>query len=382
VRSVTSGTNGCFWRGALAAAFLAFAAGPGWAQAAAQSGDAGVFTVANVPVDATAASADAARDAARLAGERLAYNMLLAKLTLVADAARLPPATDAILNDVIQGFEVANERHSTVRYLANYTYHFRPDAVRALLRQAGVPFAETMSKPLVVLPVLDAAGGPVLWDDPNPWRDAWNQRKVPAGLVPLIVPLGGVDEVATIDANGAIKGDSAALAKVSQRYGGSDVLVSHATIIKTGDHESLNVTSTRYVPGSNGNPQTSIHSYVLGPGEDGPALMSRAVTDTVSQLEKQWKSANILDLNQAGTLTAVVPITGLPDWVAVADRLAAVAAVQKTDLLAIDRRQARVTIRYVGDLAQLRLALAQRNLDLSGDNGSFVLAYRSIAGSH
>jgi Uncharacterized protein conserved in bacteria (DUF2066) len=379
---MTSGTKRCFRRGVLVAALLFFAAGPGWAQSDAQAGVADVFTVANVPVDATAASAEAARDAARLAGEHLAYNMLLAKLTLVADATRLPPATDAILNDVIQGFEVANERHSTVRYLANYTYHFRPDAVRALLRKAGVPFAETMSKPLVVLPVLDAAGGPVLWDDPNPWRDAWNQRNVPAGLVPLIVPLGGVDDVATIDAGGAIKGDSAALVKMSQRYGGADVLVSHATIVKAGDQESLNVASTRYVPGSTGSPQTSIRSYVLGPGEDETALLSRAVTDTVSQLEEQWKSANILDLNQSGTLTAVVPITGLPDWVAVSDRLAAVAAIQKTDLLALDRRQAQVSIRYVGDLAQLRLALAQRNLDLSGDSGNFMLAYHPVAGSH
>jgi hypothetical protein len=77
-----------------------------------------------------------------------------------------------------------------------------------------------------------------------------------------------------------------------------------------------------------------------------------------------------------------VPITGLPDWVAVSDRLAAVAAIQKTDLLALDRRQAQVSIRYVGDLAQLRLALAQRNLDLSGDSGNFMLAYHPVAGSH
>jgi len=378
---VAANPNGFFWRGALLAALLALAC-PAGAQTGAQPGEAEVFTVASVPVDATASSASAARDAARLAGERLAYRMLLTKLTLAADAGRLPPASDAMMNDLIQGFEVANERRSNVRYLADYTYHFRPDAIIALLRQAHIPFAETLSKPVVVLPVLDAEGGALLWDDPNPWRDAWSQRNIPAGLVPLIMPLGGIDDVAAIDAAAALKGDNAALAAVSQRYSGADVLVTHATITKTDDQESLAVASTRYAPGAAGGEQTVLRSYALGPGEDAPALLARAVADTILQFEEQWKSANILDLSQTGALTAVVPITGLPDWVAVSDRLTGIAAIQKADLLAIDRRQVQVAIRYVGDLTQLRLALAQRDLELSGDNGSFVLAYRPANGGH
>ena len=110
-----------------------------------------IFTVANVPVDATAANASAARDQARADGERRAYAILIGRLTLDADRGRLPPPTEALLNDLIAGFEVASERASGVRYLAKYTFHFRPDAVRELLRSAGIPFGESPSKPLVVL---------------------------------------------------------------------------------------------------------------------------------------------------------------------------------------------------------------------------------------
>src|SRR3974390_951429 len=109
-----------------------------------------IFTV-SVPVDATAANANTARDTARLDGEHRAHAALLDRLTLASDQARLPAATDAMLNDLIEGFEVANERRSTVRYLADYTFHFRRDAVERVLREQGIPFAETPSKPLVVL---------------------------------------------------------------------------------------------------------------------------------------------------------------------------------------------------------------------------------------
>jgi hypothetical protein len=367
-------------RAALAAISLALVAAPVHAQTA-PSAD--VYTVANVPVDATAASADVARDAARLQGEHQAYAILLARLTRASDASRLPPANDATLNDLIQGFEVANERHSTVRYLANYTFHFRPDAVRQLLRAAGVPFAETPSKPLVVLPLYDSGGATALWEDPNPWRAAWNDRNAPAGLVPLVMPFGGAEDIAAIDAKTALAGDSGALAAISQRYDGADVLVTHVTVANSGAaNETVAVSSTRFSPGSGAAPQTWTQSYKIASGEDEPALFARAVAGTVAQIEDAWKAANVLDVSQVATVTASVPIAALRDWISMNRRLGAIPAVQKTDLTSIDRQHAEITIHYVGDLAQLRLALAQNNLDLNGDAPNYVLAPHGAGTPH
>jgi len=366
---------------ALAAVCLVLAAASAGAQTAPASAD--VYTVANVPVDATAASADAARDAARLQGEHQAYTVLLGRLTRASDASRLPPANDATLNDLIQGFEVANERHSTVRYLANYTFHFRANAVRQLLRGAGVPFAETPSKPLVVLPVYDSDGAVALWEDPNPWRAAWNNRSAPAGLVPLVMPFGGAEDIAAIDAKTALASDSGALAAIAQRYDGADVLVAHATVANSdGANETVAVSSTRVSPGSGAAPQTWTQSYKLGAGEDEPALLARAVAGTVAQIEDAWKAANILDASQVATLTASVPLAVLQDWVAVSRRLGTIPAVQKTDLVAIDRQHAEIAIHYVGDLTQLRLALAQNNLDLNGNAPDYVLAPHGAVTPH
>jgi hypothetical protein len=367
-------------RAALAAISLALVAAPVHAQTA-PSAD--VYTVANVPVDATAASADVARDAARLQGEHQAYAILLARLTRASDASRLPPANDATLNDLIQGFEVANERHSTVRYLANYTFHFRPDAVRQLLRAAGVPFAETPSKPLVVLPLYDSGGATALWEDPNPWRAAWNDRNAPAGLVPLVMPFGGAEDIAAIDAKTALAGDSGALAAISQRYDGADVLVTHVTVANSGAaNETVAVSSTRFSPGSGAAPQTWTQSYKIASGEDEPALFARAVAGTVAQIEDAWKAANVLDVSQVATVTASVPIAALRDWISMNRRLGAIPAVQKTDLTSIDRQHAEITIHYVGDLAQLRLALAQNNLDLNGDAPNYVLGPHGAGTPH
>jgi hypothetical protein len=63
----------------------------------------------------------------------------------------------------------------------------------------------------------------------------------------------------------------------------------------------------------------------------------------------------------------------LKTWLAIRDRLAAIPSIQQTEILAIDRQRALVSLHYVGDAAQLKTALAQRNLDLSGEDPNWLL---------
>jgi len=339
-----------------------------------------VFTIAPVRVDVTAASASAARDQALIEGERRALQMLIERLTLAAGRSRLPQPNSAQLSDLVQGFEVANERRSGVRYIADYTFHFRPDSVRQLLGQAGIAFAETPSKPLVVLAVLLDGDRAALWDDPNPWRDAWARAKLPPGLVPLVIPLGEIADVAAIDTDAALHGDDARLRSLSQRYDGDDVLVTAATVSQSATR-SLDVVTSRYTPGNPASRQTWSNSATANPTESDTAMMTRALADTMARVEEAWKVANILDLRQSGTLTVRVAAGSLRDWVVVRDRLTGIPAVRSSQLMSIDRGGARVEIRYVGDPAQLRLALAQRDLELSGNDPDWVLRQRGSGGA-
>lgn len=328
-----------------------------------------IFTI-SVPVDATAASATAARDAARLDGERRAFAALLERLTLAKDRGRLPAPSDTTLNQVIIGFEVANEHRSTVRYLADYTFRFRPDVVEQMLRDRGVPFAETASKPVVVLPVLEAGGKPMLWDDPNAWREAWTSARPPQGLVPMRVPLGEVEDVSAIDGARADAGDDARLQAISANYDHADVLVTRATIHSD---DRVDVSTTRFVPGSPGGEQSWSASYTANPGESAKDLLARAVAGTVAQVNDAWKQTNMLDYSQTATLTVTVPADDLNSWLAVRQRLAATTAVRSSQLLSLDRHGARVELHYAGSPEQLRVGLAQNNLSLSGNDPDWVL---------
>jgi len=338
-----------------------------------------VYTVANVPVDATAANAAAARDQARGDGERRAYDRLMDRLTLDADRGKRPPANDTLLNDLISGFEVAGEHTSGVRYLAKYSFHFRADAVRKLLRDAQIPYCETPSKPLVVLAVATGGSAALLWDDPNPWRDAWGAHPPPAGLVPLVLPYGDLEDVQAIDADTAMAGDPAKLQAVSRRYGGADVLVAVGQLDASVAPHRLAVTATRYSPAGDQPAQSWSATYTATPDESDGDLYAAAIAGTAQQVEQAWKEANMLDYSHAATLTARVPTGALQRFVEVRDRLAQLPAIERSDLLSLDRDNAVMALHYYGTPDQLRVALAQRDLVLEGQDPDWVIERRGDA---
>ncbi len=184
-----------------------------------------------VKVDASNDVIGKARDAARLDGQRRALTTLADRLSGGNGAAKLPKLDDKAITDMVASFDVANERMSAVRYVADVTFHFRPDEVDRVLQKAGIGVAgeagASSGKPLVVIPVYQSGATAVLWDDPNPWREAWAQRPPTAsggtnagpGAVQFAVPLGDASDIAVIDAIKARAGNATALAKIAQQNG-------------------------------------------------------------------------------------------------------------------------------------------------------------------
>jgi hypothetical protein len=332
-----------------------------------------IFEVRDVKVDVTAKTAAAAREQALADGEVEAFRLLIERLTLPADRALLPELTRLEIASLVKDFSVAEEKASTVRYLASLDYTFKADKVRRLLVDSGVPYAATRSKPVLVLPVYQSAGVPILWDDPNPWRDAWAARPEWAGLVPTLVPLGDLADIAAIDVQQAVEGDPARLAALARRYGTGDTLVVQAVQedpAAAGPPE-LKVSVARYRP--EGRVQAQVRKFRAGEGETLDAVFDRAVDAITGQIENDWKQENLLRFDRPSVAAVTVPITALGDWLAVRRRLADVAVLQRIDLVLLSRDQARVNLYYAGTPHQLLVALEQADLSLVQEGAEWVL---------
>jgi hypothetical protein len=132
-----------------------------------------VYWLRGVEIDRTAASASLAREQAVVEGQRAAWRRLLARVVPQEARAALVNLPAAELANLIDSFEVENERGSGTRWIGALSYRFKPAAVRDVLRARGVAYAETPGRRLLIVPVLLQDGQVWLWEEENVWRTAW-----------------------------------------------------------------------------------------------------------------------------------------------------------------------------------------------------------------
>ncbi len=344
-------------------------AAPTHAQAPALSAD--PYVVADVEVDASAVTAAQARDVALAEGQRRAFNRLLRRLTLGADHGRLPKVDDLTL--VVQGIEVEKERTSPTRYIATLNVRFNKTAVRDLLKKNAIPFSETLSRPLLVLPVYRAAGALTLWDDPNPWRAAWAAIKLDRDApVPLVIPSGRATDITAIGATQALEGERARLNAIAGLYGATDVLVAFADLeVDLGaSAERLQVSFRRY--GAAG-PQVVVESYASRTRGSETDLINRAIVRAVALIEEGWKRDTLIRFEQERRLSVRIPANDIGQWLDVRSRLDAQSLIQRLDVTAVTTKHVQVTLHYWGELEHLALALSQSSLRLAEVGGFWSL---------
>ncbi len=349
--------------------FLALFAGGPPAPASAQV--ASVFTIRNVEVDQTSATAAQAREAALAEGQKKATQRLFERLVPPEQRDRLLALSPAQTADLVESYEVQNERSSSVRYIGTLSFRFRPGDVRGILRGAGISFSETAARPMLVLPVLRRDDTPMLWEDSNAWRMAWGQIASSEGLVPLVVPLGDLDDIGDITASQALDGDAARLSAIAERYGAGGALIPYAVFEPAAAELAVQVTVTRLL--DNAAEPLFSETFQAQSGEDQDALTTRAARETARLIEERWKSATIVRGDRESTLKATVPLRSQDEWIAIRRGLSETSALRRTNVLTVNRSEAVVELRFVGEIDQLRLTLLQHGLSLApvgaGDAG-------------
>ena len=344
-------------------------------------GGAGLFQVSGIEVDATAGDAVAAREQALLQGQIEGLRRLLRRLVPAEEHARLPSVGPAEIERYVQNFEIADEQVASNRYLAQLTVRYEPEVVRQLLQGAAFAYAETISEPIVVLPIYRTAGGAQLWPDDNPWWQAWAEHLDSERLLRLLLPLGDLQDMATVSAEQAMTGDPGALAALGQRYGSDDVLVVIASSrggAAGGPAGQASAASAppvlelemRRVGIQQPNPP---ETFVGRPGQTLDQLMAEAVIGLQDTLDERWKGANLLRYDQTGVMVVDIPIARLSDWVEISRGLDGLTEVADVEIAAFARDNVRAEIRYIGDQVRLEEALGRIGLGLSREGESWLL---------
>lgn len=319
----------------------------------ARAEQADVFVVTGVKVEAKGARPDLARAKAVADGERAALARLLRKLTLPEDHARLPKPDAEAVRNAVRNFSVESENQQGDKYTASVAYRFDSDLVRAMLEGAGLQFLQTPSPPLVVLPVWKEEGKPTLWDDPNPWREAWMRHEPADTLVDFTRLRGDLADLKAISGEEAASGNRAALGRIGDHYKAGLIAVAVGSVEKGQRRIAVQLYDL-----ANGR-ASAVGVFPAGTDEAG---FDKAAAAIARAIDAAWKKSAVLIEQNAVVVRMRAPLQGLEHWIKIRQSLQSMPQLRNLATLSMSPGEALIEIRFAGTIAELRRQLDQRGM--------------------
>jgi hypothetical protein len=324
------------------------------------------FTVKDVTVQASGASATEAFNVAVDGGRRAAWKILVHRLVPDRDWSQVPGIDGATLKRMVSGYRVSNEKRSTTRYMADVTYTFNGDLVRRFLQGAGIAYAASAARPLLVIPLAPS------YLRASDWTEVWSGTHVAGDSVPLVLPVGDALDssiLKPIDFGVATWSD---IQPVASRVHASQAAL---VLVERPSSQRMTIRIRILSPAA---PQTLAPVEVtLAPDTPPLTAYGQAMNAASQAIADAWKARSAIDFNRRSTLTAQVRIDSLAQWGAIQQRLATVPVVTHVNVAAMTLGQAQLVIDYAGTQSQLDDFFSQAALSLSNRDGVWWLSAQS-----
>src|SRR5262245_5326515 len=187
----------------------------------------GMFSVTGVEVDVTDKDAASARTRAIIEAQVKAFYILAERLGSHDAAQRLAGMDARDIGRMLRSLSIEEERSAPGRYIGKLTVRFLPAKIREVFGQHGIEVVGDQAPAMVVLPLWKSPNGPIVWED-NLWRKAWLDLKAEQSVVPIIIPLGDLEDTSAISPEEVLAGDAIKLESLMMRYEAKAILVAVA----------------------------------------------------------------------------------------------------------------------------------------------------------
>ena len=356
------------WLAAMLASGGSFAAGPI---------ETSVFAVQGVEVDVTDTDATTAKNKALIAAQVKAFNQLAERLgnpSLVENVAKFE---EKRVLPFLKSLSIEEESISPGRYKGKLTVRFLPAKVRALYGGFGVNVGGEQGPSFLVLAIWKDNGSQVLWVD-NPWHQAWVDLRAEQSLIPLIVPLGDLEDSGSISVTDVLNNDAVKIEKIRRRYDVSAVLVAfaepadgggvHATM--SGNSPLGKLVFDKIYTAESGILQDSValaaqrfHGVMVDKFKSG------ATKATAEQEAAKAKQEN----SKRKTVSVSVPFAGPSQWNGLRSRLLSTPGVLGLDVSSLAADGAVVSLTYAGNIDEIESSLQASGLRMSRVGDALVV---------
>ena len=339
----------------------------------------GLFSVTGVQVDVTDKDAASARTRAIIEAQVKAFYTLAERLGSPEAAQRLQGMDARDIGRMLRSLSIEEERSGPGRYIGKLTVRFLPDKIREVLGRYGIDVVEDQAPAMVVLPVWKGPNGLVIWED-NLWRKAWLDLKAEQSLVPIIVPLGDLEDTSAISPDEAVAGNAVKLESLMLRYEAKAILVAMAEpdpsggihAVMQGDSPLGRINFDKIYSADDGTPESAAATAAKR-FDDVMLEKWRSVRIKMAAEARARAEAEQQTRRAATSLPVAVPFSGIHQWNGIRARLLATPGVIGVDVSTIADNGAVIQLAFLDSVQDLQSALSGSGLRLVQSRGTWVL---------
>jgi len=330
-----------------------------------------VFAVQGVEADVTDKDVATAKNKALFDVQMKAIVMLAQRLgneTFAAEIAKLE-AKDVL--PLLKSLSIEQEGTGPGHYIGKFTVRFIPAKVQKLFESYGVTIVSEQATSMLVLPIWKTAEGAQLWED-NLWRTAWLNLHAEQSLVPLIVPIGDIEDTAAITAQDVLNLDPIKLEVLRRRYGTRTILVAIAEPAEgNGVRAMMNAESElgkiTFDKIYTADPATLEGSAALAASRFHAVMVDKYKSDK-AKVEQVDAEANV-----SRSIPVTVPFSGPSEWNAIRSRILSSPGIIGVDVSTLAGDGAVIRLMYVGDLQFVQSSMQGTGLQMSQIGGNWVI---------
>ena len=337
-----------------------------------------IFAVQGVDVDVTSTDATTAKNQALMDVQVKGFFQLVERLgspeLLTELQARLKPEDIA---PYLRSLSIEQETSAPGRYIGKFTVRFLPDRIKKLFGGYGIKIPERQADPIVVLPIWRGTDGNKLWED-NIWRKAWLDLKGEQGIVPIIIPLGDLEDTETLTVDDALKADPIKLEAIRKRYGAPSLLVAQAQPMEngglhvyiTGETRLGNVEFNKIYKPEDGLVQSAAPAVI--------ATFQTALVENYKESVVQMAAAAAAeqaakDANRSQSMPVSVPFSSPREWNAIRSRILTTPNVIGVDLNTLSGEGAVIRLMFTRTVPELQDNMQRVGLMLSQYGATWVI---------
>jgi len=301
--------------------------------------DDNVFLIDSVLVDISSDSASKARDQAIATAHRQAWICLVNRMVPLKYHSQAKSISDAELMYFVESFSLNSERHSAVRYIGDFKVGFQGQRVQQFFHHNHIPYLKTKGPRILILPLLKKGKNFLLWEEGNPWLQAWKNLKRPNSLITTVVPLGDLEDETLIDAHKILKNDRKFLLDLARHYQVEDVIIAIANLEES--PASLKITaSVSFLC-------QSLEKITLTAQESASVdLWHQGVEKFLTEIEEKWRAKALNTLQDPQTTLVSVKVTSAKQLQDVLQDLLRFSGIQKVSIKSLTCQKVRLAIKH------------------------------------